>query len=229
MQQIRLFRSIAIALAFITISLSTTSAADNTPIYKVKVPKKMVALTFDDGPDNNVPKIIKLLQEYDAKATFFVVGNKVQKFPDAAKQIIHTGNEIGNHSFTHPSLPKLTPEKIREEIESTQKIIKKIAGFTPVLFRAPNLQYSDELWKVIHANNLQAVNSSPSVEDWNRKTTKEQIIERSTVHVSPGGIVLMHTWPGKTVEALPAILTYLKENGDQLVTLSEILKASGKQ
>ncbi len=202
--------------------------AADTPIYMIKSAEKLVALTFDDGPDPQTLKILDLLTKEGVHATFFVKGMNVEKYPEVAKKIIELGNEIGNHSYTHPTLAGLDETKIREEIVKTQEIVKEKTGATPVVFRAPNLKYDAKVWAVLNELKLRAVNSNASVADWNKDTTREQIIERATVKVVPGSIVLMHTWPGKTLEALPEVLKYLKENEFRFVTLSEMIKAGGR-
>lgn len=221
-------RTLFVIAAFLLLSLMSAGYAADTPIYMIKSPEKLVALTFDDGPDPQTLKILELLAKEDIKATFFVKGMNVEKFPDIAKKIVESGCEIGNHSFTHPVLPNLDAAKVREEIVKTQEIVKEKAGVSPVVFRAPNLKYDAKVWTVLNELQLKAINSNASVSDWDKATTKEQIIERATVKVVPGSIILMHTWPGKTLEALPEVIKYLKENGYKFATISQMLKAGGR-
>src|SRR5690554_7474510 len=92
----------------------------------VKVDKKSVALTFDDGPNQTYSlEVLKLLEKYQAKATFFYIGNQIEANLDVVEQVVAKGHEIGNHTWSHPDLTKISPEEVKQEIESTSEIIKK--------------------------------------------------------------------------------------------------------
>ena len=209
---------------------SSGFAAEHKGLDRLTITGKKVALTFDDGPDDNVIPILDMLAKAGGKATFFFKGSNVDKQPEVAQKVIAAGSEIGNHSYTHPwfNAPSFTADMAREEVEKTQQVIKEKTGFTPVLFRAPYIRYTDALWAVLDELQLTAVNSNVVGNDWEKTATSLTITERVTKQVSPGGIVLLHSWPPCTVQALPDIITFLKDNGYEMVTVSELIKLSNK-
>lgn len=198
------------------------------PIYSVKTTEKVVALTFDDGPDANTLKLIELFEAEGVKATFFITGARLEKSPDIARKTLEMGHEIGNHSITHPILPNLTPEKVREEIAGMQERIKSVLGIEAKIFRAPNLRYDDKVWAVLSELSLPAVNATVSTSDWNKEVTAEQVYKTATTNIKPGSIILMHSWPGKTLEVMPRVIADLKEQGFRFVTVSGLLALDGK-
>src|SRR6185312_17561707 len=99
---------------------------------------KQVALTFDDGPDPKVTmQILETLEKYNAKATFFMLGSRVEYYPEIAKHIADAGHELGNHTWNHPDLTKASVEKIRDEINRTSSIIENVTGMQSTVFRPP--------------------------------------------------------------------------------------------
>lgn len=106
--------------------------------------KEAAAPTFDDGPDDQwTPKVLGVLARFHVKATFFVVGSRCDRFPDMLRRIAREGHTIGNHSWNHPNMAKLSPEDIRAQIQRTDDVIRRVTGATPVLFRPPYGALSD--------------------------------------------------------------------------------------
>ncbi|MDA3798567.1 MAG: polysaccharide deacetylase family protein [Kiritimatiellae bacterium] len=200
----------------------------NHAINRVDVDKKVIALTFDDGPDGNCLKYAKLFKDAGAKATFFVKGNNIEKKPEIVKALHEAGMEIGNHSYTHAKQPALGYDKALEETFKTQEIVKKTIGSEPKVYRAPYLSYDASLWKILTEFQLPAINASSSTSDWNKETTAEQIYERAAVNRKAGDIILMHSWRNETLEVMPKIIKTLKDDGFKLVTVSELLAMSKK-
>ena len=197
---------------------------DNTYISikkkNIDYDKKVVALTFDDGPSKYTEKILDILKKYDACATFFVVGNKVEFYSDQLKRMLKEGSEIGNHSYSHKWLNRLTKEEFQEEINKTQKAIKKETGFTPKLFRPTYGGYSDKLKTYTDLTFvLWTVDSS----DWKVKNT-EKILNNILPNIQDGSIILMHDNHSYAVKALDDVIKKLKEEGYQFVTVSELLE-----
>ncbi len=197
---------------------------DNTYISikkkNIDYDKKVVALTFDDGPSKYTEKILDILKKYDACATFFVVGNKVEFYSDQLKRMLKEGSEIGNHSYSHKWLNRLTKEEFQEEINKTQKAIKKETGFTPKLFRPTYGGYSDKLKTYTDLTFvLWTVDSS----DWKVKNT-EKILNNILPNVQDGSIILMHDNHSYAVKASDDVIKKLKEEGYQFVTVSELLE-----
>ncbi len=203
-------------------------AGENKPVQQIKTTEKIIALTFDDGPDESTLKMLELFAREGVTATFFVVGAKAEKLPEIVKKTAAAGCEIGNHSFTHANLTKLDDAKLREEIVKTQTLLQEKCGVTPKVFRAPYLAYDARMWGVLNELGLPGINAMSSTGDWDKNVTVDQIVERATVKAGPGGIVLMHSWPVNTLAALPAIIKYYKENGYRFVTVSQLLAAQAK-
>lgn len=200
------------------------SASAATPIKAVKTDQPVVALTFDDGPHPvNTARMLEFFARENIKVTFFEIGKNVAAHPELARAILAAGHEIGNHSKTHPKLGDMTDlAAVRAEIAETQAIIKDATGFTPVVFRAPYISHGPALWTVLDELKLPSISGAHSASDWDAKVTKEQVIA-NTIKANAGDIVILHTWPDKTVEALPEIVRLLRAKGLRFVTVSELL------
>ncbi len=197
---------------------------DNTYISikkkNIDYDKKVVALTFDDGPSKYTESILDILKDNDACATFFVIGNKVEFYSDQIKRILKEGSEIGNHSYNHKWLNRLSKEEFLEEINKTQEIVKKETGFTPKLFRPTYGGYSDKLKTY---TNLTFVLWTVDSSDWKVKNT-DKILKNVIPNVEDGSIILMHDNHSYATKALDDIIKTLKEDGYQFVTVSELLE-----
>ena len=214
---------VAMAMAIIC----TTSWAQ-TPVERVETEQPLVALTFDDGPNPvNTPKLLALFKKTGVRATFFVNGNSLRKHPELAKRMVAEGHELGNHTSSHPDLAKLGDlEKVRKQIEETQTILAETVGKPAAVFRAPFLSHDKNVWAVL--NGMPAINASRDTRDWSNKSTVESIVKAATQDTKAGDIVLMHSWPGKTIQAMPEIVKVLQAKGLKLVTVSELLAAAEK-
>lgn len=187
---------------------------------------KVVALTFDDGPDTRyTTAILDILKEKDVKATFFVVGLQVSKNPDILKRIVDEGHAIGNHTNNHKDMSKLKKEEILEELTTADAAIKKAVGYTPTMFRAPYGAVSDTLKNVLKANDRELVGWSVDTRDWAGTSAADmrKMIKKET---KPGGIILMHCFGSKhiknTVQALPGVIDDLVEMGYSFVTADQL-------
>ncbi|EGL82784.1 polysaccharide deacetylase [Caldalkalibacillus thermarum TA2.A1] len=201
-------------------------------IYSGNTKEKLVALTFDDGPDGHyTPQILDILKEKGVPATFFVMGRQVEYFPEMMKRIVNEGHALGNHTMTHPDLRGVMTSNVIGEVRATQQVIEKTVGRRPDLFRPPYgaLTRSDRL--ILHEMGFRVVMWSVDTLDW-RGMSAEDIL--SIVHrdISPGGIILQHnllTTPGLldgTVEALPQIIDQLHAKGYKFVTVQTLLDHS---
>jgi len=195
--------------------------------------QKKIALTFDDGPDPDwTPDVLDILKARGVKATFFVIGKSVERYPWLAKRIIDEGHEIGNHSFTHPNLAEIPTSLIRLELNATQRLIESVTGLSTTLFRPPYNADSkpsklEELVPIKVAQSLGYMTILENIDpkDWQTENS-QQIIDRIKDTRTLGNIVLLHDGGGDrsgTVEALPKLLDYFTERGDQLVTIGELL------
>jgi peptidoglycan-N-acetylglucosamine deacetylase len=114
-------------------------------INEVPTSQKVVAITFDDGPNPTyTPQVLEIFSEAKGKATFFMIGEQMESHPEVVKQVAAEGHEIGNHTFTHPKLSQLSSAEGMEEIERTEMLIEELTGQKPVLFRPPYLDYNQE-------------------------------------------------------------------------------------
>lgn len=180
--------------------------------------KKVVALTFDDGPSKYTRKIIDYLYKENAVGTFFILGNKVEIYNDTLKKTIEYGNELGNHSYNHKWLTKLEIEEFLSQVNKTQSIIYKILKYKPTIFRPTY----GSLNKTIRNNiNLDIILWNIDTMDWKYKSV-DKIVARATKNIKDGDIILMHDTYDRTYKAIMKIVPILKEQGYQFVTISEL-------
>lgn len=206
-------------------------------IWDVQIEEKLVAITFDDGPHPTfTPQILDILEQYDAKATFFVAGNKVIRFPEVLKRVEQEGHEIANHTYNHIYSGKITSEKLTSELEQTDQIIESITGKKPTLYRPVGGLYNDVIIETALKNGKHIILWSWNLDpkDW-RSPPAGQMVNYITKGVQPGNIILFHDWIGseysqtsQTVMALKGVLGYLHDNGYECVTVSELLYRSKK-
>ena len=186
----------------------------------VSLDDKVVALTFDDGPSKYTNKILDVLKKYDACGTFFLIGNKVDFYGDVLKRMLLEGSEIGNHSYDHKLLTRLSKADFQKEISKTQDAIKKVTGFTPTLFRPTYGGYTNILKSY---TDLKFVLWDVDSRDWQVKT-KDKIIKNILPNVKSGSIILMHDNHEYSLNALEDVLKSLKSQGYKFVTVSELLE-----
>lgn len=184
----------------------------------IDIYQPLVALTFDDGPSKYTNEILNILKENNTCATFFVLGNKVSHYQDIVIKTLENGNEIGNHTYNHKWLSHLDEIKIKEQISKTQEIIFENVRFLPTLFRP---SYGDVPKKIRSEIDLEVILWNVDTLDWKLKN-KNQIVKRATNNVKDGDIILMHDTYKRTKDALPEIISILKEKGFQFVTVSEL-------
>jgi peptidoglycan/xylan/chitin deacetylase (PgdA/CDA1 family) len=185
---------------------------------------KFVALTFDDGPSNNrINDIINVLESYEAKATFFVLGERINKKTyEIVKKIHEAGHELGNHSWSHRKLTSLSSEEQLQELEKTNIPIKSATKQDVKWFRPPYGCYDDNLIENTNRLNMYSILWTVDSLDW-QGDKPEILVERVLSNVHNGAIILFHDHDNKsnTVEALPQIIKILKKSGYEFVTLSE--------
>jgi len=193
------------------------------PSGPANVPKA-VALTFDDGPSAYTARVLETLERLRARATFFVVGNVVERYPKLVRRELAAGMGVANHSYSHPYRPPFDEqphETILSEIDRGSSVLEAL-GHTPTLFRPPGGSYSPYVEEATGAHGERIVLWSVDPEDWNAETTTKQIAKRVLDAVHPGSIVLLHDGGGdqmRTVKALPAIVRGIRGKGLRLVVL----------
>ncbi|MEK5037951.1 polysaccharide deacetylase family protein [Sporosarcina sp. FSL K6-3457] len=180
---------------------------------------KKVALTFDDGPDPKVTtQILETLEKYDAKATFFMLGSRVEYYPDIAKNVKDAGHELGSHTWNHPDLTKANVEKVRDEINRTSSIIETVTGTKATAFRPP---YGAVNQMVRSQTDLPIVLWDVDTLDWKHRDP-QQLLAKVMEKTKDGSIILMHDIHQATADGLDAVLAYLQSEGYVFVTVSEM-------
>lgn len=181
---------------------------------------KRVALTFDDGPHPTVtPQILNLLDQYNAKATFFMLGQRVKNSPEIAKDVLNRGHEIGNHTWGHPVLTRIGTEQVLNEYHSTNNIIHEVLGQYPTVFRPPYGAINDHVTSLL---NLPVIMWSIDTYDWKHRNAN-QLLPHVQYVMHNNAIILMHDIHQSTADGLESVLAYLQQQGYQFVTVSEIL------
>ncbi|WP_303859875.1 polysaccharide deacetylase family protein [Alkalibaculum bacchi] len=181
--------------------------------------KRQVALTFDDGPHEiNTLKILELLDKHNAKATFFMLGNRVDFYPGIAKEISKRGHELGNHTWNHKNLKALNEEEIDKEIQMTSDAIREATEKEPTVFRPP---YGGINNQVYNATSLPLVLWTVDTKDWKTRNARKVLNEVKN-NVEDGSIVLMHDIHSATVEAVDLVLQYLEAEDYECITVSEL-------
>ena len=184
--------------------------------------QKVIALTFDDGPHpKNTTAILKSLKKHQAHATFFVLGSRVEHYPDVLQKMLAQGNEIGNHSWDHPQLTRLSKEKIKSQINKTQLAVQKASGYEPTLIRPPYGAINDEVRK--HIGDMEVALWEIDPEDW-KLLNKKKVVRKVMNKAEDGKIILMHDIYKTSAEAADEIIKKLDQQGYQLVTVSELEK-----
>ncbi|MCM3783831.1 polysaccharide deacetylase family protein [Neobacillus mesonae] len=193
---------------------------------------KKIALTFDDVPDPRfTPQVLDILKKYGVKATFFVNGHRIDKFPDLFKRIYNEGHAIGNHSYSHPNFNRLTLGEFVSEIQRTEQAVSRITGFIPKLIRPPYGEITEEQLKWAVEHDYRIVNWNVDSLDW-KGISKNEVVQNIMSQITPGAIILQHAGGGVgsdltgTIEALPEIITKLRSEGYEFVTVPELLGVS---
>jgi len=196
---------------------------------------RKVALTFDDVPDPRfTPQVLDALKRKGVKATFFVVGSRARKHPDLVRRIHREGHDIGNHSYNHPDFSKLSLADVQSQISRAEKAIEDAVGFKPRLVRPPYGEILPRQVEWARRNGYTVVNWDVDSSDW-RQLTADRVFRNVTKSVKPGSVVLMHAGGGDgqslrgTVQAVPRIIDWLRENGYEPVGLTELLKLPEKR
>lgn len=197
-----------------------------TTISRVPTTQRLVALTFDDGPHPDfTPRALETLANYDALATWFVLGSLVQKYPGLLTRIDSAGHEIGTHSYEHVDLTSLNRSQVYIQLSRAKETINsQISMFWPC-FRPTYGAYNDMVLGVAESLGF-LYNVLWSVDPRDYNASADQVVKRVLSAVSPGVIVILHEVTGATTTALPAILSGLKDMSYSIVALSELLKTS---
>ena len=198
---------------------------ENKPIPKPDVDCKVVscvALTFDDGPGDQTDRLLAALREKGVRATFFTIGKNVKARPDLVKKEAAEGHSVGNHSWDHPQLTKLTPEELRKQLKNTSDSIVEAGAPAPVLMRPPYGSSNADVLKAIGENGMAETRWDVDTEDWKNKNAAVTT-QRALAGARPGSVILMHDIHASSVDAVPGLIDQLKAKGYTLVTVPQLM------
>lgn len=231
MKSLLMFLAVVLAGILLSISFNGTVAASvyfggnlrKVPIYNVKTNEKVVAISFDAawGADKT-EKIMEILKEYNANATFFLVGFWVETYPEITKKIAENGFEIGTHSNTHPDMAKLDANQMKLELETSVKILEDTTGKKVELFRPPYGSYNNTLIETCESLNLTTIQWDVDSLDW-KGISAVDITTRILNKVFNGSIILCHNNSDHILDALPMVLDRLQKRGYTIKCIGDII------
>lgn len=193
------------------------------PIYNVQTEENLVSISFDAAWGNeDTQQLIDILEEHDVKATFFVVGEWVDNYPESVLALHEAGHEIQNHSDTHPHMPTLSYDQMVAEINNCADKVEAITGVRPTLFRPPYGDYDDKLVATLREQGHYCIQWDIDSLDW-KDPAPSEIVSRVVSKSESGSIVLFHNAAVNTPAALPDVITGLKDKGLEFVQISEII------
>ncbi|MFZ5968999.1 MAG: polysaccharide deacetylase family sporulation protein PdaB [Bacillota bacterium] len=193
------------------------------PIYCVDTEEKKVAISFDAAwGDQYTQGILDTLDKYNVKATFFLVGFWVDRYPEAVKQIYDRGHDVENHSTTHPHMSKLSAEQIASELNTTGEKIEKITGKKSTLFRPPFGDYNNQLIETAKENGYYTIQWDVDSLDW-KELGAQPVVDRVTRNVKKGSIVLFHNNAKYVLQYLPLVIERLQAEGYEIVPISQLI------
>lgn len=216
---------------FIVLSFMINSASFmlfGSIVYHVKTNEKVIALTFDDGPlPGTTEETLAQLQKENIKATFFVIGVEAKRHPMQLKAIIASGNQVGNHSFSHKNMAFMSPQEVASEVEDNDTLIRAAGYKGQIPFRAPyNAKFVTLPYYLMSKNRADI--SRDVIPKEGKNITSQQIIDEVVKNVQPGSIILLHPMYAHTASSRKAIVplvSRLKTLGYRFVTISELLAA----
>lgn len=207
--------------------VNDTKSINQNTLKKVPTTLPQIAITFDDGPHPVItPQILAILKEKNAKGTFFILGRHAEANPELIKQIASEGHEIGNHTYSHQRMTRLSHEGIQAELQHTDTILFNITGQRTKLVRPPDNGYNAGIVSLLKQCGFYFVLWSVDTRDWTNAPSSAILQQISKA--GPGDIILFHdgVTPSHVVEALTQTIDVLQAKGYQLVTVSELLNGS---
>lgn len=224
MHKLNRYKKLFVIICVVLLSTITVSAK-LLPIYSVFTDKKQVALTFDCawGADD-IDEILETLDQHGVKATFFMVGDWMRKYPEATKKIAEKGHDVASHSDKHPHVTEMGKEEIKKDIRFAHNTIKEITGIDANLYRAPYGEYNDTVVEAAKESGYYIIQWDVDSLDW-KNYGKQEMIDCVLKHknLSPGSIILLHNATKYTKDALPTIIEGLKGKGYKLVPVSQLI------
>ena len=220
-----LFIAVGTILVFGLVQVVRTAATaeKKVPIYSVETTRSEVSLGINCAWDNaDIPVLLEILDRYSIKATFFVVGEWCDKYPESVRTIYEAGHEIGSHSDTHADMIKLSREEIIREIQDSADKIEAITGERPILFRPPSGSYNSTVIAVIEEMGFYPIQWDCDSIDY-KNPTPDEMQARIFKKLRRGSIMLFHSGAKNTPTALPQIIEAVMEKGYRFVPVSQLI------
>ncbi len=223
----RSLQKIMIFLVLSTVFVRFLPFSAYATVYRsVHTDKRQIALSFDDGPHPRLtPEILDILDEYGVRATFFMIGVNVENYPDAAREVIKRGHEVGNHTYHHRHVEGLDEGTLALELTRCEDALEELCEYRPHLFRPPEGAINEYICHSSDIGDYSLILWSLDTRDWEEKNA-EVIASRVLSDIQPGDIILMHDYIGnnsKTPQALKILLPKLMALGYEPVTVSQLL------
>ncbi len=236
--KLKSFLVFVVWISFVICSLSFVIPCSAKSLWSGSADRKVIALTFDDGPKPEFCQpLLDILDRYGAKATFFVVGKEAQENPDLIKRMVDSGDEVGNHTYSHIPIKEMTQGQALADIQKCSQVIYDITGKQPKYFRPPGGGFNSKMTKAIAKMGLQPVYWTLNTGDYSETTPGYEVpedfqvmalalVKRVVDKVTPGSIILFHNGSEQTIRALPLILAQLKDEGYGFVTISDLTEVN---
>jgi len=187
-------------------------------IRSVETEHAVVALTFDDGPTKYTDDILEILDNYEAKATFFLIGSRLKRYAPYAKQLFDKGHSIGNHSYDHTHINAMSKDRLIKSIAKSQLAFHNYVGVLPSFYRPPYGNITEVQEKILSKHFSHLIRWSIDPRDWDRNKSDDAIIEHILAKVTAGSIIVLHE-KKRTVRLLPQLLEALHQRGYTMVSL----------
>ena len=211
-----------VLINFLNIYINGTTNTKKDYLISLYNEKKLLVLTFDDGPSKYTTELLDFLESTNTPATFFLLGEQAEKYPDIVLQE-SLNNLVCIHSYTHKFFTKISKEEVLEQINKTSNIIQDITSITPKYIRVPYGILDDNVKETLKEVNLENVLWTVDSLDWKFKN-KEQVVEYIKQNTTGNDIILMHDILQSSIDAAKEIITYYNEQGYEFVTIDEFLK-----
>jgi len=216
---------LAVHLGDTAIAVNSTYGERELPIYSVDTNEMKISISFDAAwGAEDFDRIMEILDKHNVKTTFFMTGEWVEKYPDCVKTLVEKGHDLGNHSATHPDMTTLAKDAQKEQILKVHNTVKELTGYEMELFRPPYGAYNNDVIRTCYELNYYPIQWSVDSLDWQDLSASE-ILNKVCNHKSlgPGAIILCHNGAKYTADALDDVLTNLKEQGYEIVPISELI------
>lgn len=204
-------------------SVIASVSSRKVPVYSVDTEQKVISLTFNCAWGNeDIPRLLNILEEHQVKATFFVLGEWCDKYPESVRAIAQAGHEVQSHSDTHPDMAAISRNENLKQIRRSADKIEAITGVRPNMLRPPSGSYNDALMEVLEQENFYGIQWSADSIDW-KNPSPRQMLDRILAKAGNGGILLFHSGAANTPQAIPLVIEALQKQGYRFVTVGEMV------